>query len=69
MNRLKSAIYWSRPARWWRKGGGVCIGRDNSGYPMYTISNGEAFMIFAACGVMAVAAIVAICIGIGRLVR
>ena len=69
MNRLKSAIYWSRPARWWRKGGGKFIGTDTSGQPMYTISNGEAFTLLAVCGVMAVVAIVAICYGIWRLVR
>jgi hypothetical protein len=69
MKSLYYALYWSRPARWWRKGGGKCIGVDNSGDRMYTISNGEAFMIFAVCGIVAVAAIVAICCGIWRMLR
>jgi len=69
MNRIESAIYWSKLGRWWRKGGGKCIGVDSSGDRMYTISNGEAFLIFAVCGIVAVAAIVAICCYIWRMLR
>ena len=69
MNRTESAIYWSKLGRWWRKGGGKCIGVDNSGDRMYTMSNGETFILLAVCGIMAAGSIAVVCCGIWRLLR
>ncbi len=50
------------PIKWLKSGGGILIGYDNDGEPMYTVSNGEmlVFILTVIFGTIGVAVLIGV---------